>query len=150
MQTILKGVLESKSKLTTNELISELRAKRVDVLFNQASTGYVSGISYCYRGIIVKGAKLGNDNKWSAIKSIIGYDQERDRHRIHACPPKLQRTRETNVRSEHILNKLRAGTNMLKEIEQTHKEILSGIESYRILQKILDHAFTDYHSQLPH
>lgn len=39
-------------------------------------------------------------------------------------------------------------TNMLKEIEQTHKEILSGIENCRILQKILDRAFTDHHSQL--
>ena len=36
MQTMLRGVLESKSQLTTNEFISNLRAKGVDVLFNQA------------------------------------------------------------------------------------------------------------------
>jgi hypothetical protein len=49
MQIILRGALESKSRLTTNEFISKLRAKGVDVLFNQASTGYVSGISYVIR-----------------------------------------------------------------------------------------------------
>ena len=39
-------------------------------------------------------------------------------------------------------------TNMLKEIEQTHQEILSGIESYRLRHKRLDYAFIDHHSQL--
>jgi hypothetical protein len=99
MQTILKGVLESKSKLTTNEFISKLRAKGVDVLFNQASTGFVSGISYGYKGVIVKGGKLGNDFKWSAIKNKIDYEQERDRTTIY----------EANVRSKSTLDKLRAG-----------------------------------------
>lgn len=69
IQTILKGVLGSKSKLTTNEFSSKLRTKGVDVLFNQASTGYVSGITYGYKGMIVKRRKLGNDFEWSAIKT---------------------------------------------------------------------------------
>jgi hypothetical protein len=99
MQTILRGVLESKSRMTTNEFISKLRAKGVDVLFNQASTGYVSGISYGYKGMIVKGAKLGNDFKWSAIKNKINYEQERDRTTIY----------EANVRSKSAIDKLRAG-----------------------------------------
>lgn len=101
MQTILKGVLKSKSQLTTNEFISKLSAQGVDVLFNQASTGYVSGISYGYKGMIVKGGKLGNDFKWSAIKNKIDYEQERDRTTIH----------EANVRSKSTLDKLRAGNN---------------------------------------
>lgn len=71
----------------------------MDVLFNQASTGYVRGISYNYKGMIVKGGKLGNDFKWSAIKSNINYEQERDRTTIH----------EANVRSKSALDKLRAG-----------------------------------------
>jgi hypothetical protein len=99
MQIILRGVLESKSKLTTNEFISKLRAKGVDVLFNQASTGYVSGISYGYKGMIVKGGKLGNDFKWSAIKNKIDYEQERDRATIY----------EANVRSKSTIDQLRAG-----------------------------------------
>jgi hypothetical protein len=95
--------------LTANEFISKLSAKGVDVLFNQASTGYVSGISYGYKGMIVKGAKPGNDFKWSAIKNKIDYEQERDRTTIYACPPKLQRRREANVRSQSAVDQLRAG-----------------------------------------
>jgi hypothetical protein len=99
MQSIINDVLKSKNQITTNEFISNLHARGVDVLFNQASTGYVSGISYSYQGMIMKGAKLGNDFKWSTIKNIINYEQERDRQRIY----------EANVRSKSSINKLRAG-----------------------------------------
>jgi hypothetical protein len=47
----------------------------------------------------MQGSKLGNGFKWSTIKNIIDYEQERDRQRIH----------ETNVRSEYAIHKLRAG-----------------------------------------
>jgi hypothetical protein len=99
MQIILKDVLQSKYKMTTNEFISNLQAKGVDVLFNQASTGYVSGISYSYQGMTITGAKLGNDFKWSSIKNTINYEQERDRTTIH----------EANVRSKSTIDQLRTG-----------------------------------------
>lgn len=99
MQVIIGDVLESKNQMSTNEFISKLEARGVQVLFNQASTGYVSGISYSYQGMVMQGSKLGNGFKWSTIKNIIDYEQERDRQRIH----------ETNVRSEYAINKLRAG-----------------------------------------
>ncbi len=73
MQIILKDVLQSNYKMNTNEFISNLQAKGVDVVFNQASTGHVSGISYGYQGMIITGAKLGNDFKWSSIKNRIDY-----------------------------------------------------------------------------
>jgi hypothetical protein len=108
------------------------------VLFNQASTGYVSGISYSYKGLVMQGSKLGNAFKWSTIKNIINYEQEtvqqemlrkpanfsrtvrpdlniklltgqKDRQRIHACLSVALRRRETNIRSEHALDQLRAG-----------------------------------------
>ena len=100
MQVIIGDVLESKNQMSTNEFISKLEARGVQVLFNQASTGYVSGISYSYQGMIMQGSKLGNGFKWSTVKNIIDYEQERDRQRIH----------ETNVRSEYALNKLRASS----------------------------------------
>jgi hypothetical protein len=75
-----------------------LEARDVNVIFNQASTGYVSGISYSYQGMVMQGSKLGNGFKWSTIKNTINYEQERDRERIH----------ETNARSEYAINKLRA------------------------------------------
>src|SRR6187431_1244630 len=99
MQVIIGDVLESKNQMSTNEFISKLEQRGVKVLFNQASTGYVSGISYSYQGMVMQGSKLGNGFKWSTIKNIINYEQERDRQRIH----------ETNIRSEHALNQLRAG-----------------------------------------
>jgi len=99
MQIILKDVLQSKYKMTTSEFISNLEARGVDVLFNQASTGYVSGISYSYQGMIITGAKLGSDFKWSSIKNNINYEQERDRTAIH----------EANVRSKSTIDQLRAG-----------------------------------------
>jgi hypothetical protein len=99
MQVILGDVLKSEGQLNTNQFISKLEERGVKVLFNQASTGYVSGISYSYQGMVMQGSKLGNAFKWSSIKNTINYEQERDRQRIH----------ETNARSEYAINKLRAG-----------------------------------------
>ena len=39
-------------------------------------------------------------------------------------------------------------TNMLKEIEQTHKEVLSNMDSYRIRERHMDSTFSARHSQL--
>jgi hypothetical protein len=101
MQVIIGEVLETKNQLSTNEFISKLEARGVKVLFNQASTRYVSGISYSYQGMMMQGSKLGNGFKWSTIKNIINYEQERDRQRIY----------QANVRSEYAINQLRAGNN---------------------------------------
>ena len=79
MQVIIKNVLNSKQKLTSSEFIQALKSKGIDVRFNQASTGYVSGISYSYKRITIKGAKLGNDYKWTTLRNNIDYDQQRDR-----------------------------------------------------------------------
>lgn len=78
LQRIIGKILQDKPKLTTEEFINELRSNKINVLFNQASTGYVSGISYGYKGVTIKGAKLGSDFKWSSIKNRINYDQQRD------------------------------------------------------------------------
>ena len=69
------------------------------MIFNQASTSYVSGIFMQLSGMVMQGSKLGNGFKWSTIKNTIDYEQERDRQRIH----------ETNVRSQSALDRLRAG-----------------------------------------
>jgi hypothetical protein len=101
MQTIIGEVLKSKVKMSISEFISNLRARGIEVHFNQASTGYVSGISYSYQGLVMQGSKLGNGFKWSTVKNTIDYEQERDRQRIY----------EANVRSQSTLDKLRAGNN---------------------------------------
>jgi hypothetical protein len=63
----------------TRTFIRSLESAGVRVLFNQATTGYVSGISYELNGFKITGAKLGNDFKWSSVRAKIDYDQERDR-----------------------------------------------------------------------
>lgn len=78
LQSIIQKVIQVKPKLTTKQFIKVLHDYKVNVLFNHASTGYVSGISYSYEGIVVTGSKLGSDFKWTAIKNKIDYDQERD------------------------------------------------------------------------
>lgn len=79
LQALIKEVLNSKPKLTTEEFIKALHAKGVNVKFNQATTGYVSGISFSYKRFITTGAKLGTSYKWTSIRGRLNYDQERDR-----------------------------------------------------------------------
>jgi hypothetical protein len=83
LQVLVKEVIENKLDLNIQTFISKLEAKGVNVLFNQASTGFVSGISYGYQGLQFKGAHLGNAYKWQAIKTGTGYEQERDRTAIY-------------------------------------------------------------------
>lgn len=82
LQVIIKQLLSSSQKLTCSEFIHALQSKGVNVLFNQATTGFVSGISYSYKGNTITGSKLGNDFKWGTIKNLIDYQQERDREII--------------------------------------------------------------------
>lgn len=83
LQVIIKDVLSKRPGLTTSQFIQALESRGVHPVFNQATTGFVSGISYEHDGFIVKGAKLGNDFKWTSIKNVISYEQERDRRSIH-------------------------------------------------------------------
>lgn len=127
MQIIIKDVLQSKYKMSINEFISTLNVKGIDVMFNQASTGYVSGISYSYQGMIVTGAKLGNDFKWSSIKNSINYEQERDRPTIY----------EANARSKSTIDQLRAGN------EHAHGYIANAQQSnvrYRSIPDSISHV----------
>lgn len=78
LQVIVRKILQDKNRLTTEQFIKALHKHKINILFNQASTGFVSGISYSYEGITITGAKLGNDFKWASIKSSIDYDQQRD------------------------------------------------------------------------
>lgn len=76
LQVTIKNILSQKP--TAEQFIDHLEAQGINVLFNQASTGFVSGISYGYEGVRFKGAHLGNAYKWQAVKNDINYEQERD------------------------------------------------------------------------
>lgn len=83
LQVILKSILQKQPSVS--QFVSQLEGKGVNVLFNEASTGFVSGISYGYEGLQFKGTHLGNAYKWQAIKTQTCYEQERDRAAIHAA-----------------------------------------------------------------
>ncbi|MEO5975960.1 MAG: relaxase/mobilization nuclease domain-containing protein [Chryseolinea sp.] len=94
LQVIINNILASKARQSCSEFVQALHEKGVNVLFNQASTGYVSGISYSYDGLTFTGSKLGNNFKWSTIKTSIDYEQERDRATIHEANA---RTKSINI-----------------------------------------------------
>ncbi|WP_448700876.1 relaxase/mobilization nuclease domain-containing protein [Mucilaginibacter sp. AW1-3] len=81
LQVVIKNVLSQKPDAA--QFIQQLEAQGINVLFNQASTGFVSGVSYGYEGMPFKGAHLGNAYKWQAVRNSISYEQERDRTAIY-------------------------------------------------------------------
>jgi hypothetical protein len=80
LQILIKAI--TKNKPTTEQFIKALEKQGVNVLFNLASTGFVSGISFGYEGLLFKGAHLGQACKWQAVKNSISYEPERDREAI--------------------------------------------------------------------
>ncbi|QXV65569.1 relaxase/mobilization nuclease domain-containing protein [Mucilaginibacter sp. 21P] len=101
LQVIIKDTLKyfsNDSKASTKDFIEALERKGVSMLFNQASTGFVSGISYTYDGKIFKGAALGNAYKWSSIRSMIAYEQERDGTSIRQANDRARRSIEARTR----------------------------------------------------
>ncbi|HZY79097.1 MAG TPA: relaxase/mobilization nuclease domain-containing protein [Cyclobacteriaceae bacterium] len=90
IQSIIADALNSDPKPTCLEFAYRLQSKGVNVLFNQALTGYVSGISYSYRGVTITGSKLGTDFKWATIKANIDYEQDRDRTLIQVMNARMK------------------------------------------------------------
>ncbi|NIG52508.1 relaxase/mobilization nuclease domain-containing protein [Chitinophaga sp. Cy-1792] len=92
LQTIVNNA--QKQSRSVAEFIQSLEVRGVNVLFNQAQTGFVSGISYGFEGLIFKGSALGNGFKWTQLKGSLNYEQERDHTTI--C--------EANLRTRSILS----------------------------------------------
>lgn|GEM_PF-4081000 len=108
------------------QFIQALDAQGINVLFNQASTGFVSGISYGFEGMQFKGAHLGNAYKWQAVKNAISYEQERDRTAIHQANV---RTREQqSARAGQSV-----GTDANTKVATGNRRMYSrAMENYRI------------------
>ena len=85
IQAVLQNILQDRPGLSLSEFINALEAQGVNVLFNQAKTGHISGISYGLDGFMITGSKVGNAYKWTTLKDTIIYEQERDRAAIHAA-----------------------------------------------------------------
>jgi len=77
LQEMLKRILQNRGQ-TLADFIRRCEAENVSLLFNQASTGRISGITYFYNGFKSKGQALGERFKWAEIIKSLNYEQIRD------------------------------------------------------------------------
>lgn len=77
LQKKLERLLTAKG-ITLPDFISRCELEGIHLLFNQASTGTVSGITYFYGNFKSTGKALGNRFKWSELIKQVNYEQNRD------------------------------------------------------------------------
>jgi hypothetical protein len=77
LQALLEPIIYD-SRLTLQEFITVCNQAGISLLFNQASTGKVSGITYFINDFKIKGQALGNRFKWAELIKYIDYEQDRD------------------------------------------------------------------------
>ena len=74
LQELMNRLL-SKKGMNINEFIQKGEQAGIHFLFNQASTGRITGITYFYNGLKIKGQALGNRYKWAELIKTITYEQ---------------------------------------------------------------------------
>ncbi|MFD0795154.1 relaxase/mobilization nuclease domain-containing protein [Mucilaginibacter litoreus] len=84
LQAILDPIIYDR-KLSLSEFIARCNKAGVSLLFNQASTGRISGITYFINDFKIKGQSLGNRFKWAEIVKYIDYEQDRDSKAVSAA-----------------------------------------------------------------
>jgi hypothetical protein len=77
LQEALKRILQNRGEIIP-DFIRRCEAEGINLLFNQASTGRISGVTYFYNGFKSKGQALGERFKWAEIIKSIDYEQVRD------------------------------------------------------------------------
>jgi len=60
------------------DFIQQGEAKGIYLLFNQAATGHVSGVTYFHGNFKAKGQALGSRFKWTGLIRQLDYEQVRD------------------------------------------------------------------------
>lgn len=79
-----------------SQFIFQLERSGISLLFNQASTGRVSGITFLSQNFKARGQALGNQFKWANILTKVDYEQTRDGKEISQTN---DRTRERYPRT---------------------------------------------------
>lgn len=77
LQQIIKRLIDAK-QMTLKGFIRQAGAKGIHLLFNQAATGRISGITYFHDKFKIKGQALGNRFKWAELIKKVDYEQTRD------------------------------------------------------------------------
>ena len=81
LQELLKTLINAPN-LSLRDLINKGEQVGINFLFNQASTGRVTGVTYFHDGFKAKGQALGNQFKWAEIIKKVNYEQARDGQEI--------------------------------------------------------------------
>ena len=90
LQEVLLDILKQ-PKLSLQDFIRQSEAKGIHLLFNQQSTGRISGITYFIDDLKITGQKLGKRFKWAELIKQLNYEQIRDGEAISQAN---SRTRE--------------------------------------------------------
>lgn len=114
LQEKMKKLLNLKN-LAISDLISKGEQAGIHFLFNQASTGRVTGITYFHNGFKIKGQALGNSFKWAEIIKKINYEQVRDSKTIS----------EANSRTRAIYGEITERTSVGQRTDRDGNDRLS-------------------------
>lgn len=90
LQAKMKEVINGSR--TISELIQNGEKTGISFLFNQQSTGRISGITYFFDGFKIKGQHLGNQFKWAELIKYIDYEQTRDSKEISRANSRTKTT----------------------------------------------------------
>ena len=77
LQALLEPIIYQKHQ-SLQDFIKLCEQAGISLLFNQASTGRISGITYFINDFKIKGQALGNRFKWAELTKFIDYEQDRD------------------------------------------------------------------------
>jgi hypothetical protein len=97
MQEIIRNLLKQRD-LPLSDFVKQGEQAGVSFLFNQASTGRITGITYFHQGFKIKGQALGYSFMWAEIIKKLDYEQIRDSKAVS----------EANSRTREIYGELTA------------------------------------------
>jgi hypothetical protein len=132
IQAALQNLLNQPQRLSLSEFVKALKGEGVNVSFNQAKTGYVSGISYELDGFVITGSKLGNAYKWTTLKDTLDYNQDRDGLLVNTI------NERSNNKTEKLLPQTFSdGTSRSRTKSLIHRQSSKSIKhKSKILQKL--------------
>lgn len=122
-EKVRDAIIHSRS---INEFIHQLESHGISVLFNQASTGRVSGITYQISGFKIRGQALGNQFKFGSITKEINYEQNRDGQAISQANSRTREKYEAGRKTIQSRPDIRPGVNNDSSMFDSRKSKKNG------------------------
>lgn len=102
LQHLLKALLHNngKGRISLPELIAKGEQLGISFLFNQASTGRITGVTYFHEDFRITGKVLGNQFKWGELSKQIDYEQNRDEQAVSTANGRTKEKYSADGRTE--------------------------------------------------